>query len=353
VTDQVRKAPPYKTLLLVSLALAAVTIVMTVLTSGDISWLALAMLFVLFSFIMFTKLPKKSGVLSKPLYIVFTVVGVLALIAVLGLLMPESFIYTAFFVVGCVVIGLLVHLVYSLMSKSPKISSFGGWIMAILMAGAFIVILFGGDILSTSVNLEVQRKLEPKVMTVEGGSAEVGALNLEAFRDAELVLSPGDTEAGVDDTSGIEVGYEVIIGTVSDSEGNIYPSPNSEVVTVTSVDSAAKLFTWSADEALESYHLTGEYIVKSRTNVLGIIGLIITLLVIVAGKIKLPEVIKNGFGWLLGFGWLAVFVYLAVSFLTQGGYWAMVLGIAALLAPAIAVFIWLRDRAAAKKLMGA
>ncbi len=115
MTDQVRKAPPYKTLLLVSLALAAVTIVMTVLTSGDISWLALAMLFVLFSFIMLTKLPKKSGVLSKPLFIVFTIVGVLALIALLGLLMPESFVYTAFFIVGCVIIGLLVHLVYSLM----------------------------------------------------------------------------------------------------------------------------------------------------------------------------------------------------------------------------------------------
>ncbi len=353
MTDQVRKAPPYKTLLLVSLVLSAITIVMAVITGGDITWLALAMLFVLFSFIMFTKLPKKGGVLSKPLFIVFTILGVLALIAVLGLMMPESFIYTAFFIGGCVILGLLVHLIYNLMNKSPKISMIGGWVMAILMAGAFIIILFGGDILSTSVNLEVQRKLEPKVMSVEGGSAEVGALNLEAFRDRELVLSPGDVEAGVDDTSGIEVGYEVTIGTVSDSEGNIYPSPNSEVVTVTSVDSAAKLFTWSADDALENYHLTGEYIIKSRTNILGIIGIIITLLVIVAGKVKLPEAIKNGFGWLLGFGWLALFVYLAVTFLTQGGYWATVLGIAALLAPAIAIFIWLRDRAAIKKLMGA
>jgi len=353
VTDQVRKAPPYKTLLLVSLALTAVTIVMTVLTGGDISWLALAMLFVLFSFIMLTKMPKKSGVLSKPLFIVFTIIGVLALIALLGLLMPESFIYTALFIVGCVVIGLLVHLVYNLMSKSEMISAIGGWIMAIVMSVAFVAILLGGDILSTSVNLEVERKLEPKVMTVEGGSAEVGALNLEAFRDAELVLSPGDTEAGVADTSGIEVGYEVIIGTVSDSAGNVFPSPNSEVVTVASVDSAAKLFTWSADEALESYHLTGEYIIKSRTNFLGIIGLIITFLVILAGKIKLPEIIKNGFGWLLGVGFLVGFIFLGVSFLLQGGYWSMVLGGSALLAPAIAIFIWLRDRAAAKKLMGA
>ena len=170
---------------------------------------------------------------------------------------------------------------------------------------------------------------------------------LHHFRDRfEIPIS----DAAVADASGLEVGQDVLIGSVTDSAGNVYPSPNAERVTVTGVDTAAKTFYWNANQPLEHYHLAGEHVIKSRTNIVGIIGIIITLLVIFAGKVRLPEMIRNAFGWFLGFVFLLVFLYLAVIFLIDGSRYAIILGIGALLAPGIAVFAWLRDRAAAKKL---
>jgi len=201
------------------------------------------------------------------------------------------------------------------------------------------------------VNLEVEQKLEPKIVAVEGAAAaETMGVDLKSFGGDEVVLRPGDTDAAVNDAAGIEVGYDVLIGSVTDSQGNVYPSPHAERVTVTSVDTAAKTFSWDPEQPLVNYHLTGEYVIKSRLNIFGIVGIIITLLVLFAGKVRLPELVRNAFGWFLGFAFLAAFVYLAVILILEGSQYSIILGIGALLAPSIAIFAWLRDRVASKQL---
>ncbi len=351
--SEVKKAPPYKLLLIISSVVAAASILMSIVSGWRIGWIALAMLSVIFSGIMVGKLPRKHE-RSAPSRVRVIIVGALGIIIVavaVGLLMPESFLYTSLFIAGCAVIGVLVMLLNSWVAKSESASNIGGWVMAVVMAGVFIFILIGGDLLQTSINLEIERKLEPKTVVVEGAQAEGQALvaEINTFRDEQIVLRPGDTDAAIADASGIEVGHEVIIGSIADAEGNVYESPNAEVVTVTSVDSAAKTFTWRSEDALQHYHLSGEYIIKSRPNIIGIIGVIITLIVVIAGKFRLPEWLKNGIGWVLAFGFLAAFVYLAIILFAEGGT-AMILGAGCVLAIFIAVFAWLRDRAAAKKL---
>jgi len=296
--------------------------------------------------------PGLRGRVPRPLSLaVGILLALVTLMGLLGYLMPESFIYVALFLAGCAVIAVAANLVYSLMGKSEKAATIGGWVMAIVMTGIFVFIFVGGGIVQLAVNLEVEQKLEPKIVSVEGATAaETTAVDLKSFGGDEVVLRPGDTDAAVADAAGIEVGYDVLIGSVTDSEGNVYPSPHAERVTVTSVDTATKTFSWDPEQPLVNYHLTGEYVIKSRSNVFGIIGIIITLLIIIAGKVRLPEIIRNAFGWFLGFAFLLVFIYLAVILLLEGSRYSVILGIGALLPPGIAIFAWLRDRVAARKL---
>jgi hypothetical protein len=410
VADELNKTPPYTTLIVISVILAVGLIILAVLGGGP--WVFfLGLLFAILAFIFWGKLPRREGEPTKSAtglrmigaglavlvglvavadalldfvglglaldvavfafallvaWFLFPglrqkvpqtlslVIGILlaliTLVGVLGYLMPLSFIYVALFFAGCAVIAVVANLVYYLMAKSETAATVGGWIMAVVMAGIFVFIFVGGEIVQLAINLEVERRLEPKILPVAGAAEETTAVDLKSFAADEVVLRPGDTDAAVADASGLEVGHEVLIGSVTDSTGNVYPSPHAERVTVVAVDTAAKTFSWDPDQPLENYHLTGEYVIKSRTNIIGILGIIVTLLVIFAGKVRLPEMIRNAFGWFLGFAFLLTFVYLAVTFFIDGSRYAIILGVGALLAPGIAVFAWLRDRAAARKL---
>ncbi|OGD75401.1 MAG: hypothetical protein A2Y64_09195 [Candidatus Coatesbacteria bacterium RBG_13_66_14] len=338
-------------------AIAALIVGLAAIADGFLAFvgLGLALDIAVFAFTLLLAwflFPGLRGKVPRPLSLVIGILLALGtLMGLLGYLMPESFIYVALFFAGCAVIAVAANLVYSLMGKSEAAATIGGWLMAIVMTGIFVFIFIGGEIVQLAVNLEVEQKLEPKIVSVEGGAAaETTALDLKSFGGEEVVLRPGDTDAAVSDAAGIEVGYDVLIGSVTDSSGNVYPSPHAERVTVTSVDPATKTFSWDPKQPLVNYHLTGEYVIKSRTNIFGIIGIIITLLILFAGKVRLPEVIRNAFGWFLGFAFLAAFVYLAVILILEGSQYSIILGIGALLAPGIAIFAWLRDRAAARKL---
>jgi len=411
VADEYSKNPPYAALIVISIVLTLGFIVLAVFGGGPIIFFV-GLMFAILAFIFWGKRPRREGELPKSTAGLQTIGAILALVVglaaiadgflafvglglaldiavfaftllvawflfpglrgrvprplslavgillalvtlmgLLGYLMPESFIYVALFLAGCAVIAVAANLVYRLMGKNDKAATIGGWVMAIVMTGIFVFIFVGGGIVQLTVNLEVEQKLEPKIAPVEGGAvAETTAVDLKSFGGEEVVLRPGDTDAAVADTAGIEVGYDVLIGSVTDSEGNVYPSPHAERVTVTSVDTAAKNIFWDPKQPLVNYHLTGEHVIKSRSNIFGIIGIIITLLIIFAGKVRLPEIIHNAFGWFLGFAFLAVFLYLAVILLLEGSQYSIVLGIGALLAPGIAIFAWLRDRAASRKL---
>jgi len=348
---EVKKNPPYKTLFFISLGVTLVSIALALLTGWGIGWIALAMLGAIFTFIMLGKLPSRTDrpAPSRGRTILFGVIGILILVALVGLLMPESFLQTSLFIAFCTVLGVGVMLLNTWMAKNESASTIGGWFMAVIMAGVFIFIFVGGGLIQTAVNLEIERKLEPKVTQVEGAQPQGSALvaEIKSFSDEQIVLRPGDTMAMVADASGIEVGYPVTIGTVTDAEGNVYPSPHAEEVTVTAVDSAAKTFNWQ--EPIKHYHLSGEYIIKSRPNIVGIIGVIATLIIVIAGKFRLPEWLKSIIGWVLAFAFLLAFIYLAVVLIAEGGT-AIILGAGAILAIVIAVLAWLRDRAVAKEM---
>ena len=410
MADEQKKNPPYSALIVISIILTLGFIVLAILGGGPIVFF-IGLLFAILAFIFWGKMPRREepakstaglrtvgaiaaliiglaaiadgllafvglglaldiavfafallvawflfpglrGRVSRPLSLVVGILlALITLMGLLGYLMPQSFIYVALFFAGCAVIAVAANLVYALIGKSEKAATIGGWIMAVVMAGIFVFIFVGGGIIQLAVNLEVDQRLEPKIVPVEGAAAaETSTVDLRSFGGDEVVLRPGDTDAAVNDTAGIEVGHDVLIGSVTDSEGNVYPSPHAERVTVASVDPAAKTFSWDPKQPLVNYHLTGEYVIKSRSNIFGIVGIIITLLVLFAGKVRLPEIIRNAFGWFLGFAFLAAFVYLAVILLLEGSRYSIILGIGALLAPSIAIFAWLRDRAAARKL---
>ncbi len=410
MADELKRTPPYKTIIVISVILAVGFIVLAVFGGGP--WVFfLGLLFAILAFILVGKLPRREeeptksaaglrtiggalvmlvglaaiadtflafvglglaldiGIFAltllvtwfllpdfrqkipRPLSLIVSILlAMIALVGMLGHLMPESFTYVALFFAGCAVVAVLTNLVSHLMIKSGKASTIGGWLMAVIMAGIFVFIFVGGEIVNLAINLSVERKLEPKIPIVTGTAEEAVTLDLMSFGNDEVVLRPGDTDAAVADASGIEVGYEVAIGSVTDSEGNAYPSPHAEFRTVTSVDTAAKTFSWDPNQPLQHYHLAGEYVIKSRTNIIGIIGIIVTLLVLFAGRVRLPEMVRSAFGWFLGFAFLLAFLYLAVILLIEGGRYNIILGIGALLAPGIAIFAWLRDRAAAKEL---
>jgi hypothetical protein len=338
-------------------AIAALVVGLAAIADGFLAFvgLGLALDIALFAFTLLVAwflFPGLRGRVPRPLSLVIGILlALLTLMGLIGYLMPQSFLYVAIFLGACAVIAVAANLVYSLMGKSEKAATIGGWLMAIVMTGIFVFIFIGGGIIQLAVNLEVEQKLEPKIVTVEGATAaETTAVDLKSFGSDEVVLRPGDTDAAVNDAAGLEVGYDVLIGSVTDSKGNVYPSPHAERVTVTSVDTAAKTFSWDPKQPLVNYHMTGEYVIKSRLNIFGIVGIIITLLVLFAGKVRLPELVRNAFGWFLGFAFLAAFVYLAVILILEGSQYSIILGIGALLAPGIAIFAWLRDRAASKKL---
>ncbi|MCX7021619.1 MAG: hypothetical protein NTW26_04965 [bacterium] len=338
-------------------AIAALVVGLAAIADGLLAFvgLGLALDIAIFAFTLLVAwflFPGLRGRVSRPVTLIVGILLAMAtLMGLLGYLMPESFIYVTIFFGGCAVIALAANLVYSMMGKSEKAATIGGWVMAIVMTGIFVFIFIGGGIVQLAVNLVVEQKLEPKIVSVEGGTAaETSALDLKSFGGDEVVLRPGDTEAAVADAAGIEVGYDVLIGSVTDSRGNVYPSPHAERVTVTAVDTAAKTIFWDPKQPLVNYHLSGEYVIKSRPNIFGIIGIIITLLLLFAGKVRLPEIVRNVFGWFLGFAFLLIFVYLAVILILEGSQFSIILGIGSLFAPGIAIFAWLRDRAAAKKL---
>jgi hypothetical protein len=410
VSDEYKKTPPYTALIVISIILTLGFIVLAIFGGGPIVFF-IGLLFAILAFIFWGKMPRREeparsyaglrtvGAIAALVVglaaiadgflafvalglaldiaifafallvawflfpglrtrvprtlslVIATLLALATLMGLLGYLMPQSFVYVALFFAACAVIAVAANLVYTLMGRSERAATVGGWVMAVVMAGIFVFIFVGGGIIQLAVNLEVEQKLEPKIVPIEGAAAEeTTAVDLKSFGEDEVVLRPGDTDAAVADSAGIEVGHDVLIGSVTDSEGNVYPSPHAERVTVTAVDAAAKTFSWDPKQPLQNYHLTGEYVIKSRSNVFGIVGIIITLLVLFAGKVRLPEMVRNAFGWFLGFAFLAAFVYLAVVLLLEGSSYSIILGIGALLAPGIAIFAWLRDRAAAKKL---